>query len=229
MSIIKHTAVISASPKPSENSASGFLAHYAEAALRGDGIDVRIINVRESLTKNQTAKAFAYMAGADALVIIFPLYIFCLPAILMRFLQQYREYAASLPDNTQNPVVYAVVNCGFPEPEINREAVRVIGSFSEKIGAEFRFGVMIGGGGMISGAKESPMVRKMLKDVGAALERMKREIVSGGRGSADNVLTRVRIPRRFYYFMGNMSWRMLAWKNGLKRKDLYAQPYMAEN
>jgi hypothetical protein len=225
MSINKHVAILSASPKPSGDSASGILAKFARDILRDDSLDIHIINVRESVTKKQTAEAFDCMAAADALIVIFPLYIFCLPGVLMRFLQTYQEYAASLAVGAKKAAVYAVVNCGFPEPEINGEAVRVIASFSEKIGAEFHFGVLIGGGGMITGAQNAPPVKKMMADVGTAFERMKREIAGGGRESGGNVLTQAYIPRKFYYFMGNIGWRIQARKNGLKRKEIFAKPY----
>ena len=105
-----------------------------------------LINVRQTLTKKTTDEAFRTMAGADAMIIIFPLYVFCLPGITMRFLELYRDYAAALPARKQ-PGVYAVVNCGFPEPDINEEAACVVHRFADAIGARFCYGVLIGGGG----------------------------------------------------------------------------------
>lgn len=72
------------------------------------------------------------MLHADALIFVFPLYIFCLPAILMRFLQDYRRYLTDHTNETGRMLVYAIVNCGFQESDINSEAVRVVRSFSEK-------------------------------------------------------------------------------------------------
>ncbi len=221
----KRVVVINASPKTAGQSASGYLASYAWDLLSGDSLEVKVFSVRESIKNKQTAEVFKYMTGADALIIIFPLYVFCLPGILMRFLQDYHNHVGSCPDRDKKVIIYAVVNCGFPEPGINTEAVRVIGSFSEKIGVEFRFGVMIGGGGMLIGAQGSPMLKKTMSDIEGAFARMKEEIVSGRRGPVENIETSVRFPRMLYRFMGDKQWISSARKNGLKKKDLYARPY----
>jgi multimeric flavodoxin WrbA len=225
MKAMKHVTIVSASPKVGEPSVSGWLASHACDILQNDILDVNIISVRECISKKQTADAYASMADADALIIIFPLYIFCMPGLLTRFLQDYDVYLKSLPIAAKKPLIYTVVNCGFPEPEINEEAVRVIGSFSKKIGAEFRFGVMIGGGGMIIGAQGSPMVRQMMAEIDGALTRIKREVESGCPEPSENVLARIRFPRRLYFLMAGIGWKTSARKNGLRKKDLYARPY----
>ncbi|MDX9871647.1 MAG: hypothetical protein RBT41_04410 [Clostridia bacterium] len=153
------------------------------------------------------------------------MFIFCLPAILTRFLQDYDNYVKAFPDR-KKPAVYTIVNCGFPEPENNTEAVRVIRCFGQRIGAEFRSGVLIGGGGMLTEALDSPMVKKVIADISRAITRMKEEITSGQGGASEDVLTKVRVPRLLYFFMGGMGWRMAAKKYGLKKKELYARPYM---
>jgi hypothetical protein len=225
MNIVKRVAVIAASPKTTGSSVSGFLAAHAGDIMKDSSLDIRIFSVRESLTKKQTTEAYAYMDGADALLIIFPLYIFCMPGILTHFLQDYHDYLKALSGYGAKPFVYTVVNCGFPEPEINEEAVRVIGSFSRRIGAQFRFGVMIGGGGMVLGAQGSPMVKKMTADIDGAFVRMKEEILTGSPGSSENILTSAKFPRRLYYFAAGIGWNSSARENGLKKKDLYAMPY----
>lgn len=227
MSTQKHVAVIAASPKTTGSSVSGLLASQAGDILKDDSLDVRIFSVRESIAKKQTSEAYDFMAAADALLIIFPLYIFCMPGLLTRFLQDYHTYVKALPKNVKKPLVYTVVNCGFPEPGINEEAVRVIRSFSEKVGAEFRFGVMIGGGGMLDGAQGAPMVKKLMADIDGAFSRMKDEIISNQHGSSENVITCAKFPKRLYYFMGGIGWNSSARKNGLKKKDLFARPYSA--
>jgi putative NADPH-quinone reductase len=58
------------------------------------------------------------MLEADSLVIIFPLYIYSLPGILMRFLQDFYAYYLVRSGVSKVRKVFAVINCGFPEPEI---------------------------------------------------------------------------------------------------------------
>ncbi len=223
----KHAVIISASPKPPGTAASDHLAAIAAAAMRDETIDVRVINARETLTKQTTGEAFAAMAAADAMIVVFPLYIFCLPGITMRFLQRYGEYAAKLPERRQT-AVYSVVNCGFPEPEINEEASRVIGRFAKAVGARYGFGILIGGGGMVA-MSVSP-VKKMMVKFQEACKRIQAEIKSGTCEPAKSVCLRIHFPSRLYLFMGNIGWKRWIRKNGGKKKDLYARPYQsAEN
>ena len=218
----KNIVVIAGSPKPPGKAASDTLAKLAADTLGDTDTDVRILNVRETLTKHRTDEAFETMAAADAMIIIFPLYVFCLPGITMRFLQSYAAYAAALPARKQ-AAVYTVVNCGFPEPEINGEAVRVIGRFASAVGVQFRFGVMIGGGGMIT--MNVQPVKKMRDGYLAVMKRIKGEMESGRFRPAENVCLRVAFPRKLYFFMGNMGWRRWVRKNGKRKQDLYARPY----
>lgn len=154
----------------------------------------------------------------------------------MRFLEDYYAYYAQRSsqkgtESEKTAAVYAVVNCGFLEAGINREAVRVIGSFSRSTRNLFRFGVMIGGGGMLYGAKDAPFMRKTMTELNNAFKRIAQDIrlndaqvASDAPAPADIEIT-MNTPRWLYNFMGNRGWFALARKNGLKRKDLYRKPY----
>ena len=223
----KNVVVIAGSPKPPGKAASDMLARLSADAIRGDNLDVQIVNVRETFNKKKTDEAFAAMAAADAMIVIFPLYVFCLPGITMRFLQSYGEYAAALPARKQ-AAVYAVVNCGFPEPEINSEAVRVVGRFANAVGARFRYGVMIGSGGMVM--LDVQPSRKLRQNYTAAMKQIQAEMISGRFQPAEDVCLRVAFPRKLYFFMGNMGWRKRIKQNGKSKQDLCARPYQpAEN
>ena len=221
-------ALISASPKADRNDAiSEYFASLLEERFRSESTEIHRINVRQSVWKEETEEAFKEMLDADAMVMTFPLYFFCLPGMLMRFLQDYDHHRAEHKEGGKKAKVYAVVNCGFPEPEINEEAVRVIRSFSEKTGAEFRFGVLIGSGGMLLGAKDAPFMKKTMAELNGAFERMKSDILVSGH--MKNAYISANFPRRLYLFMGDAGWRMLARKNGLKKKDLYRMPYQRDS
>src|SRR5690554_2056681 len=156
----KKVVLINASPRTAEHTASAALLARCAEQMTAEHMIIRSIRVRESMGSDRRDSDFEDMRHADALVFFFPLYIFCLPGLLMRYLQDYHEYVLAHPHPAGTPRIYAVVNCGFPEPDINREAVRVIRSFSGKIGADFRYGVMIGCGPMVTAAAEAPFMRK---------------------------------------------------------------------
>lgn len=222
---MKQIVILSGSPKPAGTAASDKLAGQAAEALSGADTAVRVVNVNEALTRKQTPEAFALMAAADAILVIFPLYIFCLPGMLMRFLQQYKAYMDVRPGAQNGAAVYAVVNCGFPEPEINGEAVQVIGRFAAAVGARFRFGVMIGGGPMVTA--DIPPVHKLWKQYAQTMARVREDIMGDGSAPVENVMLRVAFPRKLYFMGGNIGWESQIRKNGGTKQDLYARPYQS--
>lgn len=209
--------IIDASPRSCAETTSAYLCGVAEKKLTAEGNDIQRIVVHKSIQADPQAD-FNTMREADALLFVFPLYIFCLPGMLIRFLQDYANFISRNPAK-QSQCVYAIVNCGFPEPEINTEAVRVIASFSRHIGVEFGFGVCVGCGPMLTGPKDAPFMKPISSGLDDALTRMAR-----GESGCEVMLS-PRVPRWLYYFMGNFGWRYTRRKNGLKNKDIYRAPY----
>lgn len=220
---MKKVVLINGSPRLEEATTSAELVARA-AVVFPDGVyEKQILNVRKSL-KNGPEADFPDMQAADALLFVFPLYYFCLPGLLMRFLEDYEAFCRAHGGQQKPAKVYAIVNCGFPEPEINTEAVRVIGCFSRHIGAQFRFGVLIGSGPMLTAAQDAPPVKKALEKLDAAVRTMAKDI-AGEETSVENVLIASSFPRRLYFLMGDMNWKREAKRNGLKKADLYRRPY----
>lgn len=221
---MKKVVLISGSPRLEEKTASaGFLARV-DAALKDSEFEKRSVNVRKSL-KNGPEPDYAELLEADAIVLAFPLYYFCLPGLLMRFLEDYEKYFREHGGQKKTVKVYTIVNCGFPEPTINAEAVRVISCFSRHIGAKFRFGVLIGGGPMISSIDGVGPVKKAYEKLDAAIRTMADDIRSDALEPVENVLIQPSFPRRLYLFMGSMGWKQQVKKNGLRKADLYRRPY----
>lgn len=229
MSTNRRTVIlVSASPKVGEPSVSDYLVSLQEKVMKDAGLIVQTVNVRRLLTHKQTEGAYKTMREADALVFTFPLYFFCLPGMLMRFLQDYYAYTLENAGESGGPRVFAVVNCGFPEPAINDEAIRVMKSFSGKINGIFRFGVAVGGGGMFLGAGDAPFMKKAKNKLDEAFHAMAADILTGAQEPAETRYVPVNFPRILYLFMADRGWTATARKNGLKKKDLYRKPYRPE-
>lgn len=222
---MKNIVLIDASPKVNEKSVSEFLLRIAEKRLEADGVHQTFINVRQSIAGHKTPEDFATLSQADAVIIAFPLYVFCLPGILMRFLEDYYKFYTESGISKGHAKVYAIVNCGFTEPEINLEAIRVIRSFCRHINADFRFGVLIGSGGMMLAAKEAPFLKKTLHKLDKAFLAIAQDIQNNDCVNTDNIYIAMNFPKRLYFFMGDRGWISAASKNGLKKKDLYRKPY----
>lgn len=222
---MKKMIILSASPKKGEPSVSNLLSDMAKERFSSSGIQADIIDVRQTLTAQSCTPVYDAMREADGLLIVFPLYIFCMPAMLTRFLEDYAQYLGSV-SKTQK--IYTIVNCGFPESEINEEAVRVIQSFSRHVGACFRFGISFGSGGMMMGAKDAPFMKKPMTTLNNAFDIMAKDMRDEQLPPLKNVNIKVGFPRRLYYFAANLGWYKHAKQNGLKKSDLYRQPYRTE-
>ena len=224
MSNTKQSVVfLSGSPKVKQDEAvSDFLAKRGASSMADATLDTRVICVRETLLHRQTEEAFAAVQNADAIVMIFPLYFFCMPAMLTRFLQ---DFAAAYPAASKKANVYAIVNCGFPEPQINLEAMRVIESFSRHTGRTFGGGTLVGCGGMLLGAQQAPFMKPLFEEIDGLFSRIAKDL--GSTEPAKPVLSNiaVKFPRFLYFLGGNSGWHMAARKNGLRSKDLYRRPY----
>ena len=226
MNMSKNIVLINGSPKINEESVSGYLVSMLSDRIGANGGSKIIINVRQSLTHHQTQSDFDIISKADAIVIVFPLYIFCLPAMLIRFLEDYYHYYAGTGKTAGHQKVYTIVNCGFPEAEINTEAVRVIQSFSRHINADFRFGtlsVVV----VCFGGKGTPFMKKALIKLQNAFDEIKTDSLNNGHQKLEDVLINVNFPRRLYFFMGDRGFIHEAHKNGLKKKDMLRRPYRA--
>lgn len=225
---MKSIVFISASPKIKEKSVSGFLANMAGDSITGN-VEKIFINVRQSINKHKTIEDFKKISQADALIIAFPLYVFCLPGILMRYLEDYHKFLNETGKTSNSKTkVYAIVNCGFPEPDINQEAMDVIRSFCRHIGADFRFGLLIGGGGMLLQAKDAPFMKKTMRNLENAFQTIALDLENDQNEEKDDIRISMNFPRRLYFFMGDRGWVSIARKHGLKKKDLYRKPYRSE-
>lgn len=221
---MKKVVLLNGSPRLEEKTASaGFLARV-DGVLEDGEFEKHFVNIRKSL-KNGPGADYTKLLEADAIVMAFPLYYFCLPGILMRFLEDYEKYFREHGGQKKPAKVYAIVNCGFPEPEINAEAVRVIGCFSRHVSAQLRFGVLIGGGPMISSAEGAGPVKKAYEKLDDAIRTLADDIRGELTQAPQNVLIQPSFPRRLYFLMGGMGWKRQAKKNGLRKADLYRRPY----
>lgn len=227
MNQFKKLTIINGSPKVNDNpSVSEYLSALAESRVSYDEIRIERFSARKAVLGDST-EAFSAMSESDAILLIFPLYFFCLPGILTRFLQDYATFVKNQPKSGKVARVYAIVNCGFPEDEINSDALRVVESFCRAIGAKYRFGLMIGGGGMILGAKDAPFMKEFMKTIDGFLADVQSDIIAPSDAGHETMRAFVKFPRKLYFIMGNFGWKMQAKQNGLKPRDLKKKPYRA--
>ncbi len=146
------------------------------------------IAVKSKIKEGYPEDAIKKIAAADAVLMAFPLYSYCLPGGLMRLLEEYYHYAKNNPYN-KNARVYAIVNCGFVLPETNTEAIRVMKNFCQRLSINWRFAVAIGCGPAVI----------MTKFIDLKLRRTFKNILLDSRSDdldqKDNVFIKPILPR----------------------------------
>ena len=220
----KRVVFVNGSPRSQDQTASAAFIARAEPQFDDALFEKHTVQVRKAL-RGSPEEAFEHIRGADAVVFVFPLYTFCLPGMLARFLQDYAAYTGRNGTAEHRTAVYAVINCGFPEPYINEEAADVIRSFCTHTGMEYRSAVFIGAGVMMSTVQKAPPVQKALQKLDAAFAAMAEDCRSDGTVHAADARIAPAFPRRLFYFFGGLNWKKTAKQNGLTEKDLYRRPY----
>jgi len=189
----------------------------------GNDFRSSIIEVGKSILQKNQLQAYENMEKADAIVLAFPLYVYCLPGVLEEFLVGYRDYIC----NTGKVVgqkIYAIINCGFPESHINEDAALVIKSFCNEINAEYRFSILIGGGGMLQPLRLLPSVNKMWKRIKFAFSQIILNV--GEQSGKANINIDLKMSKKLFYIIAETNFAVVAKKKGIKKKDLFNQPYI---
>jgi hypothetical protein len=123
-----------------------------------------IITVKAGVKARYSEGMFQSLAGADAIILVFPLFNYGLPGALMRFLEDYYQYLKAAQVRNQNTRVYIIVNCGFPRAEATTgEAVRVVRNFCKRLSLHWRFAVCIGCGPVVAMTRKVPFLDLKLK------------------------------------------------------------------
>ena len=122
------TKIVLLSGSPHLNgSTSVKLLNLLKSRLDSD-FSAEVVEAGKSILQNAQQQDYLRMDAADAIVIAFPLYVYCLPGTLAGFLVGYSEYRKNIGKPAQQKI-YAVINCGFPESGINDDAAHVIKRF----------------------------------------------------------------------------------------------------
>lgn len=219
---MKKISLVNASPK-GQKSTSNYLLKEFSRLLVADKYEENFINITSS-NKNNT---FETLANSTIIILAFPLYIDCLPAVLIDFLNDYESH---LNNHKNLPKVYAIVNMGFPEAEQTKTALEIVENFCIKTNHSYQYGLGVGMGGAIGTNPKSRLNKGITKPIYSAFVEMVNSFnVEGTNPCADcikeNQYVTPNIPKFLYTFLGSLSWIRQGHENGLKKKDLLKKLY----
>jgi hypothetical protein len=221
---MKNICFINGSPK-GKGSNSSFYLDGLDKLLDEKEYKKDYIEVKLSGKKNSLDDDFKKLENADSIIISFPLYVYCLPGVLIKFLEDYYIYLKNKGEFNKNIRVYTIVNCGFPEPKINTEAIRVIENFCNRLNLNWRFGIGIGMGEFIGTTKNIPIINKLSNNIHNTIFEIKKDIENEPAYKTNNIFVKPKVPKFMFFISANIKWRILAVKNSLKKGDLIKRPY----
>ncbi|MBN1191322.1 MAG: NAD(P)H-dependent oxidoreductase [Dehalococcoidales bacterium] len=187
---MKNICFINGSLRGKEASSLAFLKAI-DRRLGKDGYNREYVTVRARTEKDYPAETMQKIARADTLVLVFPLFSYGFPGALMRLLEDYYRYTQTGGEYKKGAGVYAVINCGFPRPEITGEAVRLVQAFCRKLELNWRFSVCIGSGPVAVVTGKVPLLGWKLNRAFAAIAS---DIRNGGVKGKKDILVRPVIP-----------------------------------
>jgi multimeric flavodoxin WrbA len=176
--------------------------------------------VHDDMRTMRTAQA---IAACDLFVLVTPLYVDSLPALATHALELVERARAA----EHAPARFAiVVNCGFPEAEQNRTALRIAHHFASRAGYGWAGGLPLGCGGAVKPDRPLDAQGGPVVHVVRALDLAAPALAAGAAIPRDAVeaMAASPMPDAVYRVAGDLGWRWLAYRNGLPQRELHARP-----
>ncbi|HZK87662.1 MAG TPA: hypothetical protein VFC27_00795 [Anaerovoracaceae bacterium] len=159
------------------------------------------------LNKNNYDEISKELFSAQTAILIFPLYVDCIPSILLGFLNRLEKLGEKYKSR---PTVYIIINCGFIENEQNEVAISMMEYYLKK--NSFRYGgvLSIGSGEAILDSPFRGMVTGKIKKIAKAIEN----------GETISIKTQMPISKGFFVKAGNKYWSIKGASHGKTKMEM---------
>lgn len=221
-------AILIGSARPKGTSTSESLARALAADLEQAGIACKLVYAISFVKDGRMAdSALAELAGADLLIVAAPLYVDALPALVGRALELLGAHLAEKVSPLRQ--VVGLLNCGFPEADHNRSALRILRAFAHANGLRWAGGLAMGAGEIIHG-QPLPQARFVARAQIRAL-RLAANDLAAGRGispEASRAMARPLLPAWLFRLVAPLKWWWMARRHGVARQELHARPLLGK-
>lgn len=220
---MKEICFINGSPQE-KNSNSFFLIQKLKKNINEKECIKHLIHVISCNQSEKKEEEFETIGRADCIIFAFPLYIYCVPGLLMAFLEDYYHYCQN--KTLENDAkVYAMINCAFPDPLICAEAIRVIKNFCIKTNLNWRFAIAVGSGGVLDAIKKVPVLESLCTDINNSIDEIVLDIRTDAQELIENKYMVPNPVKSLYPSNDKAKWMKAALKNGISENDLFKKPY----
>lgn len=181
----KKVILLIGSPK-GKNSSSASLGSYLLTKIEKYDIAAETVHLHSEIsTEAKRIQFLEKIEETDIIILAAPLFVDTLPAKVIKTLSLIAENRKKLARDNFNSVktksFTAIVNCGFPEAEQNKTALKIYKQFAEEAKFKYLGGIAIGMGGIISG--------KSLTEMGG----MAKDLIKGLDQAADDIVRNKRL------------------------------------
>jgi multimeric flavodoxin WrbA len=220
---LRTAALVVGSAKAKGTSASENLARALSVRLEAEGMTTAIHAATDFLRDERARLTARAVGAADLFVLVTPLYVDAFPALATHAL----ECIADARSGSSPPAQFAaVVNCGFPEPEHIRTALRIARHFAAAARYDWAGGLPLGGGGAVDPRTPLDAQHGPAEHVRSALDLAVPCLARGDAIPAGAIerMAASPMPDAVYRFIGDLGWRYQIYKNGLTQAALRARP-----
>jgi multimeric flavodoxin WrbA len=221
----KTAALLVGSAKPKGTSASACIATAYQRKLTERGIDCRLHYATEFVHEGVPAlEAARAIARADLFLLATPLYVDSLPSLATHALELVAKARESEPGEA---TFVPFINCGFPEAEQIRTALRITRHFARAARFHFAGGLPLGGGGVVTPEQSLDDERPPVAHVVRAIALSVPALAGGGPipVAALDALLHPPLPGALYKLIADLGFRWQAYQKGTRQRELRARPF----
>ncbi len=214
--------VFNGSPRARKGNTTLLLEHFRSGFEEVPG---NVWELHHLVSPRQAEENAGRFAGAECVLIVFPLYVDAMPSQVLGFFE-----ALGRAGPSSGPPVLFLVHSGFPEALQSRFVERYLEKLARRLGSRY-LGTMVKGGS--EGIRVMPawMTRKLFR----TMRELGRSF--GETGALDPVLVKALAGRERYGALSRLLIRFIAvfgltnayWDQQLKKNDVfdrrYARPY----
>lgn len=209
--------VFNGSPRREGSNTKVLLDSFIEGFMRGGGNSYQIFYIAG---ENRLSNLAEILARSENVLIAFPLYIDCMPAVTLSFFENLEPFCGSL----KNVRLCFLVQSGFPEPLNSRPVEKYHEKLTKRLGAHYIGTIVRGGVRSSSRGGSSRVLLARFESLGeyfgrtASLDsKIVKELAPRDRLSRP-VLSMLRILDKLG-FLDRM------WEKSLKEKGAYSKRY----
>lgn len=212
--------LINGSPK-GEKSCSNYLLELFKSEFEKEN-NVYEVAIADKRIKDEDK--FHIISNCDNIVIAFPLYVDCLPATVIKFLEGFEKYIKYNKIKCDSRL-YCVVNCGFYEGIQNRQALKVVKNFTKHIDKiKYGGGIGIGTGPFIYGSSNISWEAKIKASIKEVIDILIQAISNEELMNKD-LFVEANMSKRLYIQAGNLGWISSGFKNKVYLSGFNNKPY----